>query len=293
MKIKYLYLLTVLLILSFITSCDTVQQTGYEDTGVGGNVVDSTLHLPVKNAEILLLPDGTKTYTDDFGNYYIGHIHVPSSAGNYYLYISKPGYDTVKYYVFLYAGDTTRRVDVVLFNSVQEVYENYNVHVYGFQNSHSLSSVNLYDLVASEDTNYILRDMRLRDSAGTGQVYWLLSGYDNTSGNGLETHFTSLIGYYDHNQFDGLSALFGGRPFDPQSDFPFLGTNSFQMPSVSNMVFGYYLYGRHGVYGDPKIYGLIRIADVYYDTGLNNTVVVLDLKVNRKGNNNFLVSQPH
>ncbi len=286
MKIKFLLVLAVIGLGVFISSCDTIQQASYDDTGVGGIVIDSATRLPIMNATIELVGI-TNTVSDSVGRFYIGHIGVPSSAGNYVLKAYYPGYDTITRYLILYAGDTTETVNFVMYSGTHEVYTSYGIHITEHVNAFSYSSLNLYDLFAIRDSTPYMRDMRMRDSASTRTSYRLLTGWDYTNGYGYQTKLTDVVGYYSQTDFDTLSSLFGGRPLVPDSDFPYDNTSYYNVPATPGAVYGYYLLGRYLFAGGVRMYGLLRISDIYYDTSLGLNVMVVDLKINRAGNNYF------
>jgi hypothetical protein len=285
MKTKILLFLSVIIFTVYLFGCEGVQQSDYENTGVGGTLIDSATRLPLDSVEVRLEP-GYTVFTNSDGWYYFANVPLGSSAGNFVLTMSKTGYDSIIFPLILYAGDTTKRFNLSMFQSSREVYLNYNVSVVEFINSLSMSSVDLYNLQSIQDTNLLVRDMRLRDLAGTRTTYTFLTGYDHTSGYGWQTKFTNLLGYYNHDEFDALAYINGPGPITP-ADFPNDMTNSFNVGTSPNAVYGYYLLGRNNYAGGPKIYGMIRIADVYYDTNLMMNVVKIDIKVNRNGNNYF------
>lgn len=291
MKIKFMYILTAVMLVLFTASCDTIQQASYQDTGVGGIVIDSSTKAPVVGAVINIQPSNITAISDSTGRYYIGHIPVPTSVGNYYLHASYPGYDSIMTGVILYAGDTTKIVNFVMFSGSDEVYTNYNIHVTEYVNYFSYSSLNLYDLFAIKDTITYMRDLRLRDSSLLRTNYRLITGWDYISGWGYQTKLTDLVGNYTLQEFDTLTSLFGGRPFVPGSDFPNDHTPYYSVPSTPSAVYGFYLLGRYLYGGGMTVYGLLRISDVYYDTNLGLNVMVVDLKVNRRGNNYFRLNR--
>ncbi|MDD5363259.1 MAG: carboxypeptidase-like regulatory domain-containing protein [Ignavibacteria bacterium] len=285
MKTKLLLFLPIIVLTIYLFGCEGVQQSDYADTGVGGTIIDSATRQPLAGVEVRLEP-GSTIFTNSDGWFYFANVHLGSSGGNFVLTMSKTGYDSIIFPVWLLAGDTTTRYNLVMFQSAREVYVNYNVPVIEFTNSFSMSSVDLYNIQTIQDTNFLYRDMRLRDADGTRTTYNFLTGYDHNSGNGWQTKFTNLLGNYTHDEFDALAYINGPGPITP-ADFPNDLTNSFHVGTSPNAVYGFYLLGRNNYSGDPKIYGMIRIADVYYDTNLMLNVVKIDIKVNRNGNNYF------
>ena len=288
MKIKLLLFLSVIGVTVYLLGCE-IQQASYPDTGIGGLLLDSATRLPILNAQITIDPPGITVNSDTSGQFYIGHIPVGTSAGNFWLTITKPGYDTLKVFAILYSNDTTKRFNLIMFQDSREVYVNYNAFVIEFVNSLSMSSVNLFDILTIQDTNLFYRDMRLRDSAATRNNYSFLTGYDHNSGNGWQTKFTDLLGYYNHDEFVNLEYINAPGPL-LESDFPNDKTGSFQVGTNPNAVYGYYLLGHHYYYGEPKVFGVFRVSDVYYDSNLGLNVVRIEIKVNRKGNNFFLLN---
>ena len=285
MNIKYLVFVAIAALSAFVMSCE-VQQASYERTGVGGHVYDSATKVPITGASINIAPDNITVLSDSAGNYY-AELKPPSSGGNYVLTVSADGYRNATRPIILWAGDTTARHNFAMFSDSQAVYINYNIVVTDHVNGLSLSALDLYNLAAVRDTLWTRRDARFRASDQTNTIYKFLTGWDFATGYGYKTRFSNPIGTYTHEEFDALSTVFGGRPFDPNGDFPSDFTNDFNIPSTPNTVYCYYLLGRNYYYGEPKVFGLIRIADAYFDTNLGLNVVVVDLKVNRKGNNYF------
>ncbi|HWQ80880.1 MAG TPA: carboxypeptidase-like regulatory domain-containing protein [Ignavibacteria bacterium] len=285
MNIKYFVFVAIAALSAFVMSCE-VQQASYERTGVGGYIYDSATKAPITGASINVAPDNITVLSDSAGNYYV-ELNPPSSGGNYVLTVSFDGYRNATRPIVLWAGDTTARHNFAMFSDSQQVYINYNILVKDYVNGVSFSALDLYNLAAVQDTIWTRRDARFRASDQTNTIYKFLTGWDYTTGYGYKTRFSNPIGTYTQSEFDTLSTIFGGRPIDPNGDFPSDFTNDFNIPSSPNMVYCYYLLGRNNYYGDPKVFGLIRIADAYYDTNLGLNVVVVDLKVNRKGNNYF------
>ena len=228
MNIKYLVFVAIAALSAFVMSCE-VQQASYERTGVGGYIYDSATKVPITGASINVEPDNITVLSDSAGNYYM-ELKPPSSGGNYVLNVSADGYKNARRPIILWAGDTTARHNFAMFSDSQDVYVNFNIIVTDYVNGYSSSALDLYNLAAVQDTLWTRRDARFRASDQTNTIYRILTGWEFSTGYGYKTRFSNPIGTYTRNEFDTLSTVFGGRPFDPNGDFPSDFTNDFNIP---------------------------------------------------------------
>lgn len=291
MALKYLSYVVIVLYVSYFLGCE-VQQASYEDTGVGGTIIDSSTKKGIPGVSVVIDFAKNSTLTDSNGYYYIGHISVPSSAGNYYITFSKYGYNTIKSFAILYAGDTTKRVNYAMFSqSSNSVFIANNLTVTESVNQWSLGMLNLYSLFVTNDSISSDIDAVLQDSAGTNSNFNFKAGNFASPNTGWSMRFTTLLGYYSQYEFDTLSRIeVGGRPLNPDSDFPAQSTASFNTPLLQSPVFGFYLLGRHDIDpGSPRVYGLLRIDSFYFDNISGTYKAVVDVKINRNEQNYFLL----
>ncbi|MCX6159622.1 MAG: carboxypeptidase-like regulatory domain-containing protein [Ignavibacteriota bacterium] len=292
MGLKYLSYLVIVLSFVYILGCDN-QQASYEESGVGGIIIDSATKKGLPGVSVVLDQAKTSTLTDSNGFYYIGHIGVPSSAGNYYITFSKSGYNTIKSFAILYAGDTTRRVNYAMLNATNsQVFIANNLIVSEYENKWSMGILNFYHLFVTNDSIWYDDDAVLLDSAGTNTNFSFHAGGYAQPVPGWDTRFTNLLGYYSQYDFDTLSRIdVGARPINPNTDFPTQRTNSFNAPLSQSPVYGFYLLGRYNYDpGYPRVYGLLRIENFYYDNASNTYKAVVDVKINRSEQNYFLLN---
>jgi hypothetical protein len=292
MGLKYISYLIFVLSFVYILGCGN-QQASYQDTGVGGIIIDSSTRKGLPGVSVQLDMAKTSTVTDSNGFYYIGNIPVPSSAGNYYITFSKYGYNTIRSFAILYAGDTTKRVNNTMYSqSFNSVFIANNLVVTKYENQWSLGILNLYSLFVTNDSIWTEIDAVLLDSAGTNSNFKFKAGSYALPNTGWETKFTPLLGYYSQYEFDTLSRIdVGGRPINPDTDFPAQSTGAFNTPLSQYPVYGFYLLGRYNNDpGNPRVYGLLRIDSFYFDNVSNSYKAVVDVKINRKEQNYFLIN---
>lgn len=275
MQHRFYYPLSlVLVVLSFAgfrSGCLTNNGPGY--AVISGVVLDSNdINVtPIRGAKVSVYPLNTNIYTDSAG-YFV--IYAPNEA-TYTLKFSSYGHFPVTRKLAVKITDSLAiRVTlvptyVVSFN---------NIHVEHFYNPNSLSSVNLREGYTASESN-IYKDISFRDSVFLSADLVAFPGYE-----------TVLSPEFPHNytkaQFDTLSTYdVGGRPIDPNIDFPNKSTEVFTVPLSKHLVYAFYLKGRYnGV--DPRIYGLLRIDSVYFD-GNYYKHAIISVKINTKENNWF------
>jgi hypothetical protein len=288
MKHSIFLAITLTAILAWIAGCN-VNQASYEQTAVGGTITDSSTGRPVEGVKVTIEPTYQFAYTDTNGFYYIDGINCGSSAGNFYLNFEKNGYDSMRLFTILYAGDTTKRVNWSLLNSNSQVFKRYGIILSESIDISSLSNLDAFNMVAVNGALWYIIDMSLFDSARARQNFHITSGFFSYPTQGLESYFTQRL-YQSITQpdFDTLSKIdVGNRPINPDIDFPNYGTNSFRANSFSNEVYGFYLRGRNYQGYQYNVYGLLRINNFYFDNGSNLYKLLVDLKINRKGQNYF------
>jgi hypothetical protein len=292
MGLKYLSYLIIVLLVSYFLGCEN-QQASYENTGLGGIVRDSSNKKGLPGVTITINPMAYSTVTDSNGFFYIGEIGVPTSAGNFTVTCAKEGYDSLNFLTVLHAGDTTKRVNVSMFNIVTtSVFIANDLVVSEYLTPRSLSMLNLYGLFVSDDSIYYNNDVFLSDSSKTRKNFTFLAGGYAEPNPGLDTRFTNLLGFYSQYDFDTLSRIdVGPRAINPNTDFPTQITKSFNDPLTQSPVYGFYLLSRY-IYDPsyPRVYGLLRIDNFYFDNSSNSYKAVVDVKINRNGQNYFLIN---
>ncbi|MCI0474199.1 MAG: carboxypeptidase regulatory-like domain-containing protein [Ignavibacteria bacterium] len=289
MKYSIFLAITLTAILAWIAGCN-VNQASYEQTAVGGTITDSSTGRPVEGVKVIIEPTYQFAFTDTNGFYYIDEINCGSSAGNYFLNFEKTGYDSMRLFTILYAGDTTKRVNWSLLNKSSNVFMRYDVTLTEYVNIGTYSNLNAFDMIAVNGGVTLVMDMTLKDSLKLRNKFYLAAGSFSEPVQGLESRFTSVLyNSLTKAEFDTLSRIdVGNRPIIPDVDFPYDRTRSYNSSSLTNEVYGFYLKGRKFIGYQYDVYGLVRINNFYLDNSSNLYKLVLDLKVNRKGQNYFL-----
>jgi hypothetical protein len=290
MLLKYFSYLLIIIFVTYFLGCE-VQQASYHDTGIGGILRDSSTKKGIPGVAVTVNPLNYSGFTDSAGYFYIGKIGVPSSAGNYYITCAKEGYDTLKFFAILYAGDTTLRVNFAMYNSItNSVFVANDLIVSEYLTLNSLSALNLYALNVTSDSVWYNVDAILLDSSNTKNNFTFRAGSYAQPNTGWDTRFTNLLGNYTQYEFDTLSRIdIGPRAIDPYIDFPSQTTLSFNAPLIQNSVYGFYLLGRYDYGVRPRVYGLLRIDNFYFDNLSNSYKAVIDLKINKIEQNYFLL----
>ncbi len=291
MSLKYLIYLLAILSVTYFFGCE-IQQASYLDTGFGGTILDSSTKVGLPGVTITVSQLAFSTVTDSNGFFYIGKIGVPSSAGNFNVTCTKEGYETVSYLTVLYAGDTTKRINFAMYNkTLNSVFIANDLVVSEYFNKRSMSILNLYDLYVTNDSFWYNIDAILLDSSNTRSNFTFHAGGYAQPITGWDTRFTNLLGYYSQFDFDTLSRInVGPGAINPNTDFPTQITKSFNAPLSQNPVYGFYLLGRYNYGVRPRVYGLLRIDNFYYDNVSNSYKAVVDLKINRNEQNYFIIN---
>lgn len=262
----------------------------YPDGYIEGYVYDYTTAGPLAGVTVSTIPPTQTVITDSSGTFFIT-VRSASTSTNMDIVCSKTGYSTFRWRIVVPAGDTLKiNIPMVLLNN--DVFIRNNLVISEYHNTSSNSGLNLYDLVAVND-NGPYNDALLRDSAGSRTNFRFLSGEIYPS-NIWKTRFSQLLGPYSQYDFDTLSRYdVGNRQIDPDIDFPFTFTDVFDVGLNRGATFAYYLKGRYDyVVGSKRVYGLLRVDSVWYDASTAEYKVMIDLKVNRAEQNNFVPNIP-
>lgn len=290
---KHLYKVGIALatVVFFVNGCyNSSTAPDYADGYIKGYVYDSTTSRPAAGVTVSTIPPTQTIITDSTGTFFIT-VRSASSRTNMDIVCSKTGYSTFQWRIVVPAGDTLKiNIPLVLLNNA--VFIRNDLIVSEYKNPNSNSGVNLYDLVTVRDNGFY-NDVVLRDSAGSRANFRFLSGEIYPS-NIWKTRFSPLLGLYSQYDFDTLSRYdVGNRQIDPDIDFPYTSSDVFDVGLNRGATFAYYLKGRYDyVPGSKRIYGLLRIDSVWYDVSTTDYKVMIDLKVNRAEQNNFIPNIP-
>lgn len=262
----------------------------YPDGYIDGYIYDYATAKPLAGVTVSTIPPTQTLITDSTGTFFIT-VRSASTSSNLDIVCSKTGYTTFRWRIVVPAGDTLKiNIPLELVNNA--VFIRSDIIVSEYRNANSNSGLNLYDLVTVKDNGFY-NDAVLRDSAGSRTNFRFLSGEIYPS-NIWKTRFSPLLGLYSQYDFDTLSRYdVGNRQIDPDIDFPFTSTDVFDVGLNTGATFAYYLKGRYDyVVGSKRIYGLLRIDSVWYDNSSAEYKVMIDLKVNRAEQNNFIPNIP-
>ncbi|MCU0372468.1 MAG: carboxypeptidase-like regulatory domain-containing protein [Ignavibacteria bacterium] len=288
MKYSIILAITMTAILAWIAGCN-VNQASYEFTAVGGTITDSSTGRPVEGVKVIIEPTYQFAFTDTNGFYYIGGINCGSSAGNFFLNFEKSGYDSMRLFTILYAGDTTKRVNWKLYNQNSHFFKRYNLTIMEFTDVNSMSNLDAFNMEVVNGILMRVIDIAFKDSLKLRNKFYLAAGTFAEPTSGLETRFTQLL-YHSLTQaeFDTISRIdVGNRPIIPDIDFPYDRTNSYNVSSLSNEIYGIYLKGRRYLGYGYDVYGILRINNFFLDPGDSKYRIVVDIKINRRGQNIF------
>jgi hypothetical protein len=262
----------------------------YPDGFIDGYIYDYTTAKPLAGVNVSTIPPTQTIITDTTGRFFIT-VRSASTSTNMDIVCSKTGYSTFKWRIVVPAGDTLKiNIPLTLLNNA--VFIRSDIIVSEYRNANSNSGLNLYDLATAHD-NGPYNDAVLRDSSGSRTNFRFISGEIYPS-NIWKTRFSPLLGLFSQYDFDTLSRYdVGNRQIDPDIDFPYNSTDVFDIGLNAGVTFAYYLKGRYDyVVGSKRVYGLIRIDSVWYDNLSAEYKVMIDLKVNRAEQNNFVPTIP-
>jgi hypothetical protein len=285
-KFQFLLYGIIISIFFILYSCDSNPSgtADYPPSCVKGYITDSATHKPVAGVRVFSIPGTTDCLSDTAGYYFLKDIPMSSSGTIVYIiayrgdnkYLS----DTAGRFIFM---DDTIDINFVLVPSNGVYYAN-NITLEEYVNSNSNSSLDMgYMRVVPQ--SYPYRDIDLRDSAGARTKFqFRSSGYENM----YQTKFGSSLGNFSKYDFDTLQRIYGaGDPLE--SNFYYDTTNYFSTPLKELHVYPFYLKGRTEQNQSPvKFYGLLYIKSAYIDPGSSLFTVIVDVKVNRNGQNYFI-----
>jgi len=190
---------------------------------------------------------------------------------------------------------------VTITNPDVKVYR--NITISEFINASSLSSIDLYTGVAV-DANNAVRDAELADSTAIGagfDRFYVRSGdgsYDPTDAPGQETKFVPFFNTrntaYSQSSFDTITYI--GAPGNlVASDFYRYSMYSLgrSFTNTDVRVYGFWLKGKKVSLGlSNEVYGLIYLKSIPSATVGSEYKLVVDVKINTKGQNDFRETIP-
>lgn len=269
----------------FISGCDNESTVGpqYGNSVITGQVLNNN-NAPLDSVNVRVGTRSTLTGSD--GNY--GLTGLPQ--GTFYVVFSKQNFKTDSLQKTVSGNDTvtanfTMALDEVLIFNGLVVQEEY----FGTE----LSGVNLFDgkLVIQNDAN---RDIQFKDSNGTRHNFYFHSGHQTLIPvlAGYKTEFSEKLGDITKETFDALSSRpdVVGREIDPNYDFGYYQTQYFNtFTGTLRPYYSFYLRGRYenNQNNGIRIYGLIFIRSLDYDSQSDRYSVTIDIKMNRNARNKF------
>lgn len=271
--------------ISAITGCDSSTAPVTPNGVIRGFVRDSISGAGIEDVTVSAIPFISNVVTNSSGYF----IMIGVNSGDYILTLKKQGYNYKS--VSVSVGSDTADVDVKLFFSNLFIFSNKLLTEY--LNSFSFSAIDLFlGFVVNENTTQY--DMQLRDSAGTGNNFFLRSGDFTEQLTGFQTKFSHALknplnnSYtFTKQQFDTLSRYYTvDGNIDPVRDFTEDRTPSFnETPNMPNSVYSFWLNGRNL---SPPAYGMFFLNYSFIDTiAQNQFKLIIDVKVNRGGQNLF------
>ncbi|MGB9695705.1 MAG: carboxypeptidase-like regulatory domain-containing protein [Ignavibacteria bacterium] len=285
-RVSLLFLIITTLVM--VNGCSNSSTApDYPDGYINGYIYDNVTGMPLGEVTVSTIPPTQTVVTDSTGTFFIT-VKSASTSTNMDIVCSKIGYSTFRWRIVVPAGDTLKiNIPLEPLNN-NAVFIKNDLIVSEYQDANSASGLNLYELVTVRD-NELYNDAVLRDSAGSRTNFRFLSGEIYPS-NIWKTRFSPLLGLYSQYDFDTLSRYdVGNREIDPNIDFPFTSTDVFDVGLNVGATFAYYLKGRYDYFvGSKRVYGLLRVDSVWYDNSSAEYKVMIDLKVNRAEQNNFV-----
>jgi len=286
-KISFLVLSVIMLLsgILFISGCDSNNpiepETG--NSVINGQVLDNN-NVPLTNATVKI---GTRTTTTgNDGRYTIGSL----PAGSFYVVFSKANFRTDSTQRTVNGNDTVTANFTMALGDVL-IYEGLVVHE--SVNGQSLSGVDLYEgLVVTEDNP--IRDIQFKDSNGTQNNFYFRSGHLSLAPlpAGYETTFSEKLGELTKAQFDTLSKRWdvAYREINPDIDFGNNQTEYYNtFTGTLRPYYSFYLIGRYpGQNSGKRVYGLLFIRSLDYNSSTNRYTTTIDIKINRDEKNKFV-----
>ena len=281
--ISVLSILIILISIVFISGCVSTTEPTTGNSVIKGQVLDNN-NAPLTGVNVKVGTNATTTGSD--GRYQLSGF----PQGTFYVVFSKQNFKTDSLQRTVSGQDTVTANftmalgEVLIFNGL-EVQEEYL--------GTELSGVNLYDgrLVTQNDTE---RDIQFKDSNGTRHNFYFHSGHLtlNRILAGYKTEFSEHLGNITKAMFDTLSKRWdvAYREIDPYIDFGQDQTEYFNtFAGTLRPYYSFYLKGRYenNQNNGIRIYGLIFIRSLNYNSSTDRYSVTIDIKMNRNAKNKF------
>ncbi|MCX7833853.1 MAG: carboxypeptidase-like regulatory domain-containing protein [Ignavibacteria bacterium] len=287
-KKLFIFIFTISISLLLFYSCEQSTSPTVGESVILGTVRDLLTNQPLQGVYVRTVPASDVDTTDALGQYKLTGL----AQGSYLIIFSKPNYktDTVARTV---SGKDTLTVNVNM--TFGDVMAFYGLVVNESFTGSSFSGVDLYEGKVVTENNPI-RDIQFKDSNGTRHNFYFRSGHlslNNLLPAGYETEFSQLLGMYTKAQFDTLSKRWDvvGREINPDWDFGYHYTNYFNVFSSNSPgpVYSFYLKGRYpSQNGGRRVYGLLLIRELIYDSANDIYKVTIDVKINKDSKNYFI-----
>lgn len=271
-----------------ISGCESTTGVSNGDGVIRGNIKDSISATNLDSVVITTTPATSTVMTNASGNFIISGV----SDGSYTVTARKSGYFTRTTTAVVTDADTAVANTRILFTGVY-VFNNLEVQeangTYTNLSAVDLKNGVLLNEVATNDPN---KDIQMRDSAGTSTNFYLRSGDLAFQRPGSSTFFGSPLvnpktglPTFTKAEFDTLSSIYNfTAPYNYNTYFNQTATGYFNLfAEGSNVVYPFWLSGRHINTLDPQIIGVIYLRRAYITGSL--FYLVIDVKVNRLGYN--------
>ncbi len=287
MKKFYFLLVFIFLIVIFINyGCNPTTGGFYPPSVIRGKITDSATHKPLVGVLIQTIPASSGAMSDTSGIYVVPDVPMSSSATLVYVIASRNRYLNDTSGLWISANDTINlNISMIPSNGV---FIWNDIQVYQYDNKETISSIDLNNF-RSCPGSYLFRDIDLRDSLNAKLRFQFRSSDLDVNFPGLNTKFGYSLGNFSKSEFDTLAMYYGaGEPLS-QADFPLDRTQYFYTPLLENSVYPFYLVSRYIANPSlPKIFGLLYIKSATIEPINNRFTVIVDVKLNRNGQNYFL-----
>lgn len=289
-KIFYiLFLVFVTAIFSFF-SCDSnpSETPSYPFGIIKGRVIDAGDNTPLAGVTVSTSHPSNNGISDTSGRYVVSGVHMQSTGEFINITYSRANYVSLTITKWISVYDTLKVEDVKISPS-SGVFVANNLLLQQSDSPQSYSNLDLNNLIVVPTTN-ANRDMDLRDSANAKLRFKFMSSISYPPPyTGYWTKFGNSLGSFSKYDFDTLAMYYGASVPLSDADFPNSDTKYFYTPLTEQSVVPFYLYGRYLANpGSSKIYGLLYIKSSWIDTGNNRFMVLVDVKINKNGENYFI-----
>lgn len=252
-----------------------------------GRVLDAGNNTPLAGVTVSTSHPSNNGISDTSGRYVVSGVHMQSTGEFINITYSRTNYVSLTITKWISVYDTLRVGDVKI-NPSSGVFIANNLLLQQSDSAQTYSSLDLNNLIVVQTTNRN-RDMDLRDSANAKLRFKFMSSYLYPNYQGSMTKFGNSLGNFSKHDFDTLAMYYGASVPLSDADFPNSDTKYFYTPLTELSVIPFYLYGRYNPNsGSPKIYGLLYIKSSWIDTGNNRFMVLVDVKINKNGENYFI-----